>query len=95
MAAAVVEIGCLFVSFFYGINNLFGDGFRSSIISLNSDQKFVSVLSLTFALQMGKRLENTSIKSCFGLIGFIIPTFISFSIWEISMLVSYLALETS
>jgi hypothetical protein len=50
MAAAVVEIGCLFVSFFYRINNLFGDtGFRSSIISLNSNQKFVSVLSLTFA----------------------------------------------
>jgi hypothetical protein len=27
MAAAVVEIGCLFVSFFYRINNLFGDWF--------------------------------------------------------------------
>jgi hypothetical protein len=40
MAAAVVEIGCLFVSFFYGINNLFGDtGFRSSIISLNSESE--------------------------------------------------------
>jgi hypothetical protein len=40
MAAAVVEIGCLFVSFFYRINNLFGDtGFRSSIISLNSESE--------------------------------------------------------
>jgi hypothetical protein len=66
MAAAVVEIGCLFVSFFYGINNLFGDTvFRSSIISLNLNQKFASVLSLTFALQMENGYENTSIKSCF------------------------------
>jgi hypothetical protein len=40
MAAAAVEIGCLFVSFFYRINNLFGDtGFRSSIISLNSESE--------------------------------------------------------
>jgi hypothetical protein len=43
--AAAVEIGCLFVSFFYRINNLFGDtSFRSSIISLNSKSEIVSAL---------------------------------------------------
>jgi hypothetical protein len=43
---------------FYRIN-LFGDtGFRSSIISLNSESEICIILSLTFELQMGKRLAR-------------------------------------
>jgi hypothetical protein len=45
--AAVVEICLLFI---YRINNLFYDtGFRSSIISLNSESEICISLSLTFA----------------------------------------------
>jgi hypothetical protein len=65
MAAAVVEIGCLFVSFFYRINNLFGDtGFRSSIISLNSESEIcIGFTNICCKWENGH--ENTSIKSCF------------------------------
>jgi hypothetical protein len=58
-AAAVVEIGCLFVSFFYRINNLFGDtGFRSSIISLNSESEICIIPFTNICAANGKTVSE-------------------------------------
>jgi hypothetical protein len=89
MAAAVVEIGCLFASFFYRINNLFGDtGFRSSIISLNSKSE-ICISPLTNICAANGKTVMRRYQSKVALIDwFYNPNFISFSIWEISMLES-------
>jgi hypothetical protein len=81
--AAAVEID-VYLSHFIELIICGDTGFRSSIISLNSESEICISPFTNICAANGKTVkEKISIKSCFGLIGFIIPAFISFSIWEL------------
>src|SRR5699024_4332964 len=56
--------------------------FRSSIIALNSVSEICNIPLTIIGAAKGKTvIENIFIKSCFGLMGFMIPSAISLSIW--------------
>jgi hypothetical protein len=61
-----VEIEGLFVSFFYRIYNLCNTGFRSSIISLNSDSEICTNPLINICAAKGKQSKKDIHQSCLG-----------------------------